>query len=45
MIPAMHKEHKAFLTSVADQLGPKTMIKDLGEDILNLVLDPLNNDP
>ena len=26
-------------------MGPKTTIKDLGEDILNLVPDPMNNGP
>ena len=45
MCPALHKEKEVFLTSVSDHLGPKTMIKDLGEDILNLVPDPTNDDP
>ena len=43
--PTLHKEKEAFLTSVCDHWGPKTTIKDLGEDILNLVPDPTNDDP
>ena len=44
MSPDMHKKQEAFLASVADCWGLKTMIKDPGEDILNLVPDPTNND-
>ena len=45
MCPALHKEKEEFLTSVCDQWGLKTPIKDVGEDILNLVPDPTNYDP
>ncbi len=45
MCPALHKEKESFLSSVTDRWGPKTTIKDLGEDILNLVPDPMYNDP
>ena len=41
----MHKEQDAFLTSVAVCWGPKITIKDLGPDILNLITDPMNDDP
>ena len=45
MSSALHKEMVEFLTSETDLWGPKTMIKDLGEDILNLFPNPKNNDP
>ena len=41
---AMQKEQDAFLSSVTECWNPKTMIKDLGPDILNLITDPMNND-
>jgi len=41
---AMHKEQEHFLTSVTDWWGQCTTVKDLGPDILNLVLGPRNYD-
>ena len=41
--PALHKEKEEFLASVCDRWGPKTTIKDLGEDVLNLDPDPTDD--
>jgi hypothetical protein len=38
-------EQQEFLTSVEKRWGPKTMVKNLGPDVLNLTPDPENIDP
>ena len=42
---ALFREQEQFLASVEERWGPKTTMKDLGPDVLNLVLDPENLDP
>ncbi|KAL3786440.1 hypothetical protein HJC23_011021 [Cyclotella cryptica] len=42
---ALFREQQQFLASVEGRWGPKTTIKDLGPDILNLSPDPDNFDP
>jgi hypothetical protein len=43
--PALSQEQQEFLTSVEKRWGPKTTVKDLGPDVLNLSPDPDNMDP
>jgi hypothetical protein len=42
---ALFWEQEQFLASVEERWGPKTTVKDLGPDVLNLVPDPENTDP
>jgi hypothetical protein len=42
---ALFREQQEFLDSVESRWGPKTTVKDLGPDVLNLVPDPENEDP
>jgi hypothetical protein len=41
---ALFQEQQEFLDSVENRWGPKTTVKDLGPDVLNLVPDPDNMD-
>ena len=41
----LSQEKQEFLASVEKRWGPKTMVKDLGPDILNLDPNPENIDP
>ncbi len=43
MSQAIQKEQEAFLTSVIDCWGPKTTIKDLGPNTLNVVPIMMDN--
>ena len=43
--PALFREQQEFLASVEKRWGPKTTVKDLGPDVLNLSPDPDNMDP
>ena len=43
--PALFREQQEFLASIEKRWGPKTMVKDLGPDVLNLDPDPENLDP
>jgi hypothetical protein len=42
---ALFQEQQEFLDSVENCWGPKTTVKDLGPDVLNLVPDPDNMEP
>ena len=42
---ALFREQQEFLDSVENRWGPKTTVKDLGPDVLNLVPDPDNTEP
>eukprot|EP00804_Cyclotella_cryptica_P004620 CCRYP_006942-RA/>CCRYP_006942-RA protein AED:0.23 eAED:0.23 QI:0/-1/0/1/-1/1/1/0/675 len=42
---ALFQEQQQFLASLEGRWGPKTIIKDLGPDVLNLSPDPDNFDP
>ena len=45
MCPVIKKDQDTFRVFVTDRWGPKTTIKDLGPDTLNLVPDSKNDDP
>jgi hypothetical protein len=38
-------QKQQFLASIEEHWGPKTTVKDLGPDVLNLTPDPDNTDP
>jgi hypothetical protein len=42
---ALFREQQEFLACVEKRWGPKTMVKDLGPDVLNLDPDPDHTDP
>jgi hypothetical protein len=45
MNAALFREQQEFLASVEERWGPKTTVKDLRPDVLNLTPDPDNTDP
>ena len=44
MNAALYQEQEKFLEAIQERWSQKMMVKDWGPDILNLVLDPENND-